>query len=77
MSNCKDTKLQEISLFLMMYSDDKVLLSEFPESLQNIHDTLHEYCNDWKLSVNVCETKIVVFRKSGRLKQSCYWFIII
>lgn len=45
----------------MMYSDDMVLLSETLEGLQNIHDTLHEYCNDWKLSVNVCKTKIVSF----------------
>lgn len=31
-------------------------------------------CNDWNLSVNVCKTKIVVFRKSGRLKQTERWF---
>lgn len=73
MSNCEDIILQEISLFLMMYADDMVLLSESPEGLQNILDTLHEYCNDWKLSVNVCKTKIVVFRKSGRLKQTERW----
>lgn len=30
----------------MMYSKDMVLLSETLESLQNKHDTLHEYCND-------------------------------
>lgn len=35
----------------MMYADDIVLLSESPEGLHNMLDTLHEYCNDWKLSV--------------------------
>lgn len=55
---------------LIMYADDILLLSESPESLQNILDTLHEYCNDWKLSVNVCKTKIIVLRKNGRLKQN-------
>lgn len=63
MSNCEDFILQEVSLFLRMYAADMVLLSESPEGLQNMLDTLHEYCNDWKLTVNVCKTKIVDFKK--------------
>lgn len=53
-----------------MHADDMVLLSNSPEGLQNILDTRHEFCNDWKLLVNVCKIKIVVLRKSGRLKQT-------
>ena len=48
-----------------------VLFSESPEGLQNILDTLHGYCNDWKKSVNVCKTnKVIFFRNFGRLKQT-------
>lgn len=54
----------------MMYADDMALLSESLDGLHNILGTLPDYCNDWKLSVIVCKTKIVVFRKSGRLKQT-------
>lgn len=39
-------------------------------------DTLYSYCNDWKLFVNVSKTKIVVFKKSGRLNQNVNWSFI-
>ena len=73
-SNCQDISLQEVSLFLMLYADDMVLFSDSPEGLQKMLDVLYSYCNDWKLSVNVSKTKIVVFRKSGRLNPNIKWF---
>lgn len=36
-------------------------------------DTLYSYCNDWKLFVDTSKTKIVVFKKSGRLNQNVNW----
>lgn len=44
-----------------MYADDMVLLSESPEGLPTIFDTIHEYWNDRKLSVNVCKINVVNF----------------
>ena len=37
-------------------------------------DNLENYCIEWNLTVNVNKTKIVVFRKSGRLRNNEKWY---
>ena len=36
-------------------------------------DTLHDYCNEWKLEVNVQKTNIVAFRNGGKLRNTENW----
>lgn len=51
-----------------------VLMSDSPDGLpKKMLDTLYSYCNDWKLFVDTSKTKIVVFKKSGRLNQNVNW----
>ena len=52
-----------IKLFLILYADDTVLLSETKHDLQNQLNCLCEYCDRWKLKVNVDKSKVVVFSK--------------
>ncbi len=54
-------------LFLLLYADDIIIFSESANGLQNGLDILYEYCQRWKLTVNTDKTKIMVFRKGGRL----------
>ena len=62
--------LQEnINKYLLLFADDAVLLSEDAQGLQQMLDRLHGYYNKWSLTVNVDKTKILVFRKGGRLPQ--------
>ncbi|MEW8542106.1 MAG: reverse transcriptase family protein, partial [Candidatus Thiodiazotropha sp.] len=56
-----------LKLFLILYADDIVLLSESPEDLQRSLNMFHIYCDTWKLSLNTTKSKVVVFRKGGRL----------
>ena len=63
----KDTKLG-LTLFLLLFVDDSVLLSETAEGLQNLINNFKKYCKKWNLTVNVNKTKIVVFKK-GRLNR--------
>ena len=58
-----------VNIFLILYADDTVLLSETPEDLQKQLDLFYEYCTAWKLKVNVDKTKIVGF-SNGRLPQN-------
>lgn len=51
--NCESIKLQLITLFLIMYANDTVLIAESPESLQEILNILHVYTKEWNLTVNV------------------------
>ena len=56
-----------VKLFLLLYADDIVIFGKTPEELQKSLDILEAYCSRWKLTVNTNKTKIVVFRRGGRL----------
>ena len=42
--------------------------------LQCMTSVLVEYCRMWSLIVHLCKTKIVVFRRGGKLKRSEKWY---
>ena len=44
-----------------MYADDTVVLAESENKMQKSLSTLHEYCEEWKLKVNVTKTKVMIF----------------
>ena len=58
-----------INIYLIMYADDIILLGKTPDELQKALTILEDYCNKWKLTVNTGKTKIMVFRKGGRLRE--------
>ena len=52
-----------LKLFLLLYADETVIFAESTEELQTILIFFLKYCSEWKLSINVSKTKIVVFSK--------------
>lgn len=50
-------------MFMLLYADDIVLFSSNAEELQKGLDLMFDYCNGWKVKINVSKTKIIVFRK--------------
>ena len=58
-----------INLFLILYADDTVIISDSAGGLQRQLDALYSYCADCKLTVNVYKTKIMVFRNRGKLNE--------
>ena len=68
--------IDDFKLCLLLYADDSIIISNNKEELQkqNSLDILHYYCQKWRLYVNVQKTKIVVFRKGGRLSMNDFWF---
>lgn len=62
----KDLNLY-LSLFVLLYADDTILLSENPEEFQYLLNTFSRYCKNWHLKVNSKKTKVVIF---GRGKNS-------
>ena len=50
-----------------------VIFSQTREGLQEGLDKLREYCNKWGIIVNILKTKIMVFRKGGRLSKNDKW----
>ena len=56
-----------VQLLLLLYADDIVIFAKSAEELQKSLDILEVYCDRWNLTVNENKTKIVIFRKGGRL----------
>ena len=67
------TKLKDVIIKLLMFADDTAIISETREGLQNAINELDKYCLKWDITVNVTKTKIVVFRKPGRLAKGDKW----
>ena len=63
-----------IELFILLFADDIVLLSETIVGLQNQLNKLYAAANQLQLKVNLSKTNIVVFRKGGNLSQREKWF---
>jgi hypothetical protein len=59
----------KITLFVMLYADYTILLAESAEDLQVQLNAFGEYCDNWKMKVNVNKTKIMVFG-FGKLRQN-------
>ena len=70
----KGITISDFEMFLLLYADDAVIFSETREDLQHGIDILYDYCKRWRLEVNIHKTKIVVFRKGGRLSHDDHWF---
>ena len=58
-----------IKLFLLLYADDITLFSDSADGLQEGFNNLSEYCDRWKLKINLSKTKVMIFRKGGRLSK--------
>ena len=69
-NNCKGIETDVLKLFLLLYADDIVLFSNDQCDLQKSLDVLHNYCQKWKLKVNVNKTKIMVFSSGGILRRN-------
>ena len=66
--------LQDRTLILLLFADDMVILGHSPEDLQNSLYSLSNHCEKWGLEVNVAKTKVVVFRRRGRVFGDEKWY---
>jgi hypothetical protein len=49
---CQDTIACYLKIFIILYADDTVILSESAEGLQEALSAFEKYCNIWKLTGN-------------------------
>ena len=59
-----------IKIFIMLYADNTVIMSETEEGLQQAFLNFEQYCDLWKLKVNTQKTKIAIFSKRKRKIQN-------
>ena len=67
---CELIDIGTLKLFLLLYTDDIVIFSERSEGLQKALNTLYEYSQHRKLTVNINKTKILIFRSGGILPKN-------
>jgi hypothetical protein len=48
-----------LKLLILRYADDTIILSDSPIDFQDWLDTLKEYCQTWRLKVNINKSKII------------------
>ena len=63
-------------MLILLYADDAVIMSDSRDNLQQGLTILNEYCTKWKITLNTDKTKIVVFRKSGKLSVKDKWYYV-
>lgn len=68
-SGLEGLDINMFKVFMLLYADDIVIFSKTAEELQSGLDLLSEYCQRWKLSINVSKSKVLVFRKGGMLPR--------
>ena len=49
-------------LNVLAYADDLVLLASNPDDLQLLLSVVNNWCQNWRVAVNISKTKIVHFR---------------
>jgi hypothetical protein len=59
--NIDDNVLTYLKLFVLLYADDTVIISENESVFQNLLNDFNLYCLEWKMTVNISKTKIIVF----------------
>ena len=61
-------------VFLLMFADDIVMVSNSPVGLQNSLDLFYDYCHKWKLVVNMQKSKVLICKRLGHNLVSEVWF---
>lgn len=70
MSILKEGLLLNVYKFnLLAYADDVVFMVDRPSVLQHMINGLVKYCDRLRLIVNLAKSKIIVFRKIGKLAK--------
>ena len=69
-ASCDPVTINKTQIHYLMYADDVVLLSTTEKGIQSCVDKLSKFAKDWKMTINTNITKMLVFNKGGRLKNT-------
>ena len=60
-------------IFILLFADDTVLFSDTKKDLQYMLNLFENYCNSWKLTVNITKTKLFIFN-AGRYASDLHFY---
>ena len=79
-SEARDVDMDEIdierflNLFLLLYADDTVIFSESVTGLQDGLNLIKQYCDRWRLDLNIKKCKVVIFSR-GKVRKMPHFFL--
>ena len=56
----------DVKVSALLYADDIALVSLTEEDMQQLLDTLHDWCKRWRVLINTDKSKVVHFRRGRR-----------
>lgn len=59
----------------LLYADDLVLLADSPVNLQKTLNIFDRYCKTKEMTVNVSKSKVMIFRKAGRVSNKFKFYL--
>ena len=59
-------------LFTLLNADDNILVADSAIKVQEMLDAFHEYCQKWKLKVNIQNSKIMIFSECANNQNSTF-----
>lgn len=68
-SDCRGINLYGYETHALLFADDLVILSDSIINLQRKIKLIESHFTELKLKINLTKTKIMIFRKSGRIKK--------
>lgn len=71
----KGVDIGMLKLFVLLYADDIVILSETENGFQHGLKFLEDYCDRWKLQVNVNKRKVMIFRNRGAVRKKYIFYL--
>ena len=63
-----------MEIFILLFADDAILISDSVCGLQNLLNSMYETANRLGLVVNLDKSNIVVFRNGGHIAWNNKWF---
>ena len=66
--------VDDMQLFLLLFADDAVVFTHDPKSLQSILNDIENYCNKYKLKINVNKTKIMICENGRHTSYDFYLY---
>ena len=63
-----------LKIFVLLYADDTVIMSENRNDMKTALKVFEQYCEEWKLTVNIEKTKVLIFSNGKLSKQDIYFF---
>jgi hypothetical protein len=67
--------VSDVTIPGLLYTDDLAIGAFTVNGTQKAIDQIVKYCEDWSVKFNFNKTKIIVFKKGGRMKKNERWMM--